>query len=92
MSQMKTVASYVSTRHSMSYVMLDGLLRISIMRLLPNGELDHDHETFSGDYQDGTVAARVYCKLEAILKACDHHRHWPMKSVVRDYALEAAKA
>lgn len=87
MSNLKIVDEYKSRRTSLVYMTVDGILYISAVALRLNGEIGH--ELFSREYTDSKAAARVFVKLEEILKVCDKHLHYTTFAVLKSYADEA---
>ncbi len=86
---MQTVASYQSDRTSLVYVMVDSTLVISVCRKDSKGEIDADRELFCREYSDGAKAAKVFVKLEQVLKACDMHKHHTTSAVLGMFADQA---
>lgn len=88
---MENIAKYESKRTSLTCVAVDGIYTVSAFGLLPNGELNDDHEMFWDTYTDKNDAVKVYNKLRLVLSTCDIRKHYTTSAVLKSYALEALK-
>ncbi len=86
---MENIAKYESKRTSLTCVSVDGIFTVSAFGVLPNGDLNDNHEMFWETYTDKNDAVKVYNKLRLVLSTCDIHKHYTTTAILKGYAQEA---